>query len=142
MIEKKDINGLNELIEKIKKEKNIWAIGERKWSFENYNNFKNNNDEKTGIFFFKEIKNEDFSDCYKVYFFNKDIQYCILNRNKDYFFSEKKFSYSEGEIEDYYIISEGKYKFAFSNASAKKLKSEEIKVLRNKKNGEWRFYHE
>ncbi len=158
-----------EIKDLVNKYRNLWVVGERRWTIclanivleKEKGKAKKGN---TGIFLHKEINYDSFesySDCIRLVFFNNDVQFLFIATDsscKDYVYHLSEISRDKAEKFEFEILhskKEGKskvldsksanrnYRFSFAQdigAIPENLDSNDILVLRDK--DEWRLYHE
>ncbi|MBN2694895.1 hypothetical protein JXR93_09555 [bacterium] len=131
----------------------FWVMGERFWSMDLYNSVQTGKYEKTGVFFSKQPSKEInfYSDCYKLYFFNSDMQIFCVRKNSNSNFnvveshikaekSKEYFSHNTQDVKKGDAIH--RYPFAVKTCSIPKELCEKNILVIKESSGDWRFYHE
>lgn len=140
-------------------EPDMWAMGERKWSAELAQKvLEAEKEEKkiegeTGIFLIQDLNEksaEEFIDCVKIYFFNSAKQIYCIAVEEGFYYTENNLKLTEDKKVPFKNVtppakdSKTQYRFSFANkiGAIPDLQGNQLKIIRTKETGEWRFYHE
>jgi len=132
--------------------KNLWVIGERKWSYilnQEILECDDNNTipKKTGIFLHKEIKDHNtYQDCRILIYFNEDTQLHFIQQDDscEYIYYECIIQPKQDNILKLKNLkkSDKDYRFASKLHILENLGTSDIKVVEDKDKNIWRLYHE
>lgn len=139
---------IEDILKEISNEENMVVIGERKWSKKLADKVlsKSIQQGETGIFFSNDINSIDYTDCVRLYFFNKDKQYfCIkLDESENFYYKFSNIKAIGNQVINYKNLckenAKSRFKFALDIGTIPDFINEDtIKIIIEENTKEWRF---